>query len=85
LWGQLRSYWKEKQQLRSRKPRLMTVGIRCAAHATPSIHKKLATSPSGSHSVGIVRSRTKATEFSFSLVYSAKLRNGLWKVKNFLH
>jgi hypothetical protein len=45
----------------------MTVGIRCAGHATPSIYKKFAlTSPtSGSRLVGIVRSRTKATEFSF--------------------
>jgi hypothetical protein len=41
------------------------VGIRFADHATPSIRKKLAlTSPtSGSRSVGIVRLRTKATEF----------------------
>jgi hypothetical protein len=38
-----------------------------ADHATPSIRKKLAlTLPtSGGHSVGIVRSRTKATEFSY--------------------
>jgi hypothetical protein len=54
---------------RSRKPRLMAVGIRCADHATPSTRKKLTlTSPtSGGRSVGIVRLRTKATEFSFSL------------------
>jgi hypothetical protein len=45
------------------------MGIHCADHATPYIHKKLAlTSPtSGSRSVGIVRSLTKATEFFFFL------------------
>jgi hypothetical protein len=34
-WG---ATWR-KSRLRSRKPRLMTVGIHCADHATPSIHK----------------------------------------------
>jgi hypothetical protein len=45
------------------------VGIRCADHVTPLYPQKLAlTSPTGGgRSVGIVRSRTKATEFSFSL------------------
>jgi hypothetical protein len=40
---------------------------RCADHATPSIRKKLAlTSPtSGGRSVGIVRLRTKVTEFFY--------------------
>ena len=44
------------------------MGIRCADHVTPLYpQKKLAlTSPTGGgRSVGIVRSRTKATEFSF--------------------
>jgi hypothetical protein len=43
------------------------MGIRCADHATPTIPQKLAlTSPTSSgRSVGIVYSRTKATEFSF--------------------
>ena len=47
----------------------MAVGIRCADHVTPLYPQKLAlTSPTGGgRSVGIVRSRTKATEFSFSL------------------
>jgi hypothetical protein len=51
------------------------VGIRCADHATPSNCKKLAlTSPtSGGRSVGIVRLRTKATEF---LVLSGKFNVG---------
>jgi len=43
------------------------VGTRCANHVTPLYPQKLAlTSPSGGgRSVGMVRSRTKATEFSF--------------------
>jgi hypothetical protein len=43
------------------------IGIRHADHVTPSIRKNLAlTSPtSRGRSVGIVRSRTQATEFSF--------------------
>jgi hypothetical protein len=52
----------------SRKSRLTDVGIRCADRATPSTSKSWAlTSPTcGGRSVGIVRLRTKATEFSFS-------------------
>ena len=44
--------------------RLTAVGIRCADHVTPLYPQKLAlTSPTGGgRSVGIVRSRTKATE-----------------------
>jgi hypothetical protein len=42
------------------------VGIRCADHATPYPQKLALTSPTcGGRSVGIVRSRTKAAEFSF--------------------
>src|SRR5215469_10945374 len=54
------------------KQRLTAVGIRCADHVTPLYPQKLAlTSPTGGgHSVGIVRSRTKATEFSLSLLPS---------------
>jgi hypothetical protein len=53
----------------SRKQRLTAVGICCADHVTPLYPQKLAlTSPTGGgRSVGIVRSRTKATEFN--LVY----------------
>jgi len=49
------------------------VGTRCADHVTPLYPQKLAlTSPTGGgRSVGIVRTRTKATEFSFSLVTCA--------------
>ena len=49
---------------RSRKQRLTAVGIHCADHVTPLYPQKLAlTSPTGGgRSVGIVRSRTKATE-----------------------
>ena len=50
--------------------RLTAVETRCADHVTPLYPQKLAlTSPTGGgRSVGIVRSRTKATEFS--LVYT---------------
>ena len=43
------------------------MGIRCADHVTPLYLQKLAlTSPiGGGRSVGVVRSRTKATEFFF--------------------
>ena len=45
------------------------MGTRCADHVTPLYPQKLAlTSPTGGgRSVGIVRVRTKATEFSVSL------------------
>ena len=48
----------------------MAVGNRYADHVTPLYPQKLAlTSPTGGgRSVGIVRSRTKATEFSLVLV-----------------
>jgi len=48
------------------------VGIRCADHVTPLYPPKLAlTSPtSGGRSVGIVRSRTKATEYYYLLPLS---------------
>ena len=47
------------------KQRLTAVGTRCADYVTPLYPKKLAlTSPTGGgRSVGIVRVRTKATEF----------------------
>ena len=53
---------------RSRKQRLTAVGTRFTAHVTPLYPQKLTlTSPTGGgRSVGIVRVRTKATEFSFS-------------------
>jgi hypothetical protein len=48
---------------RSRKQRLTAVGTRCADHVTPLLQRLALTSPtSGGRSVGIVRSRTKATE-----------------------
>ena len=52
---------------RFRKQRLTAVGTRCADHVTPFYPQKLAltSSTGGGRSVGIVRVRTKATEFSF--------------------
>ena len=49
--------------------RLTAVGTRCADHVTPLYPQKLAlTSPTGGdRSVGIVRVRTKATEFSLAV------------------
>ena len=52
----------------SRKQRLTAVGIRCADHVTLYPQKLALTSPTGGgRSVGIVRSRTKATEFILSV------------------
>jgi hypothetical protein len=50
------------------------VGTRCADHVTPLYPQKLVlTSPTGGgRSVGIVRSRTKATEFSLDTNYANK-------------
>ena len=53
------------------------MGIRCADHVTPLYPQKLAlTSPTGGgRSVGIVRSRTKATEFSLVVFRQAQHSN----------
>ena len=58
---------KKSSGSRSRKQRLTAVWTRCADHVTPLYQQKLAlTSPTGGgRSVGIVRVRTKATEFFF--------------------
>ena len=57
----------EKKKVIEYKICVTAVGNRCADHVTPLYPQKLAlTSPTGGgRSVGIVRSRTKATEFSF--------------------
>ena len=57
---------------RYKKQRLTAVGTRCADHVTHLYPQKLAltSSTGGGRSVGIVRVRTKATEFSLVLVES---------------
>jgi hypothetical protein len=50
------------------------MGIRCADHATPSINNLTLTSPTSSgRSVGIVSSRTVATEFVSKEIFSSDL------------
>ena len=55
----------KSSSFRSRKQRLTAVGIRCADHVTPLYPQKLTLTllTGGGRSVGIVRMRTKATEF----------------------
>ena len=57
--------------------RLTDVGTRCADHVTPLYPQKLElTSPTGGgRSVGIVRSRTKATEFSLVFILAERFSN----------
>jgi hypothetical protein len=54
----------------SRKPRLTAMGIRCADHAAPPISANVGINFADKRRslVGIVRLRTKATEFSFFFV-----------------
>jgi len=63
------------------KTEINGLGIRCADHVTPLYPQKLAlNSPTGGgRSVGIVRSRTKATEFS--LVFNTYYGKGFTHVE----
>jgi hypothetical protein len=69
---QLRNYLEEIVVALVSKAENMSMEIHCADHATPLYPQKLSlTSPtSGSRLVSIVCSWTKATKFSFSLVYN---------------
>jgi hypothetical protein len=72
---------------RSRKPRLRPLGIRHTDHATPLYPQKLAiTSPtSGGRSVGIVRTRTKATELVCYFTTSALIEEYLYEIHYLLY
>jgi hypothetical protein len=48
-----------------RKARLTAMGNRCTDHAAPTIRKGWYLLTSGGHSAGVVRLRTKATEFKY--------------------
>ena len=67
---------KKSSGSRSSKQRVTAVGIRCADHVTRLYPQKLAlTSPTGGgRSVGIVRSRTKATEFVLAIMLYCTFR-----------
>ena len=70
--------------------RLTAVGTRCADHVTPLYPQKLAlTSPTGGgRSVGIVRSRTKATEFSLGpcvVIYFYSKTNQMHNISNLFY
>ena len=71
---------------RSRKQRLTAVGTSCADHVTPLYPQKFAlTSPTGGgRSVGIVRVRTKATEFRLVVVVLVAAATEITKYRIFL-
>ena len=62
------------------------MGIRCADHLTPLFPQKLVlTSPTGGgRSVGIVRSRTKATEFLYEKFGRNNESSSIWTIPDYL-
>jgi hypothetical protein len=63
-----------RNSIGSLKTKNKAMGIHCNDHRTPSICKMALPSPtSGSRSVGIVRSRTKGTEFFFHGITSEEV------------
>jgi hypothetical protein len=67
--------WKSSGSV-SRKSRLTAMGIRCSHHATPPT--------CGGCSVGIVRLRTKTTEFSFYQRFSLEWLKALFQLQKIL-
>ena len=78
-WG---ATWIKKSSGSGPEQRLTAVGIRCADHVTPLYPQKLAlTSPTGGgRSIGIVRSRTKATERERESLLIKYIKSILWRV-----
>jgi hypothetical protein len=72
LWVQPRICLEEKVAVPVYETEITAVGNRRADYATPSIRKSWhwLGRTSGGRSVGIVRSRNKATEFSFTRLRS---------------
>jgi hypothetical protein len=64
----------------------MALGIRHTDHVAPSIRKKLTPvwPTSGGHLVGIIRSRTQATEVFFFFWYYSDISNILQHNENLL-
>jgi hypothetical protein len=82
-WGQLRSYWKEKEAAPVKKPEINGHGNSMRWPRNTLYPKRLAltTPTSGSRLVGIVRLQTTATEFS---IFSYSRPDRFWGPHSFL-